>query len=68
MPPHDAPAVRRIEQAFEVSPKEMEVILLGGINVRLREPRDDREKNLVTSLAGRGMTDVTAHFTPRRRY
>ena len=68
MPPHDALAVHRINQALEVAPKEMEFILLGDINVRLREPRDDREKNLVTSLAGRGMTDVTAHFTPRRQY
>ena len=36
MPPHDAPDVYRIEQALEVAPRRMEVILLGNSNVRLR--------------------------------
>ena len=43
VPPHDALAVHRINQALEVAPKEMEFILLGGINVRLREPWENRE-------------------------
>ena len=41
---------------------------MGDINVRLRELRDDREDKLASALAGTGMDDVTAHFTPRRQY
>ena len=66
--PHDAPAVHRIKQELEVAPKIIEVILLGDLNVRLRETWDNREDKLATALAGSGLTDVTAHFTPRRRY
>ena len=36
VPPNDAPAVHCIEQALEESPKGMELILLGYLNVRLR--------------------------------
>ena len=43
VPPHDALAVHRINQTLEGTPKEMEFILLGDINVRLREPWENRE-------------------------
>ena len=42
VPPNDAPAVHCIEQALEEAPKVMELILLGEINVRLKETRYDR--------------------------
>ena len=48
MPPHDAPAAYRTEKALEVAPRRMEVILLGNSNVRLREPRDNREDELTS--------------------
>ena len=51
VPPHDMPAVHRIEQSLEVEPKGMEIILLGYLIVRLREPRDNREDELATALA-----------------
>ena len=68
LPPHDAPDVHRINQALEVAPRVMEVILLRDLNVSMRESRDDRKDEPVTALAGSGLTDVTAHFTPRRQY
>ena len=68
VPPNDAPAAHSIEQALELAPKLMEVILLGDLNIRLREPRDNREDELPPTLAGNGLGDVTAHFTPRRWY
>ena len=37
-PQYDVPAVHRIEQALEVATKVMEIILLGDLNIRLREP------------------------------
>ena len=36
VPPNGAPAVHRVEQALVVALKVMEVILLGGLNARLR--------------------------------
>ena len=33
-PPHEAPSVHHIEQALEVAPNVMEVILLVDLNVR----------------------------------
>ena len=68
VPPHDVSAVRHIEQALEAAPKVMDAILLVDRNVKMREPQDDREDELATILAGSGLTDVTAHFMPRRRY
>ena len=68
MPPHDDPDVRCIEQVLELAPKVMEVILLGDINVRLREPRNYREDDLVTALARSVLTGVKANFTPIQRY
>ena len=49
-------------------PKGMYFILLIDLKVRLMEPRDNRYDELVIALAGSGLIDVTAHFTPRRRY
>ena len=49
-------------------PKGMEVILFGELNVTLRKPRDDREENLVSALAGSRLGNVIDHFTPRWRY
>ena len=65
VPPNDAPTVHRIKQALEEAPKGMEVILLGDLSVRLREPRDAKEDDLATALADSGLGDMTAHFMPR---
>ena len=65
MPPNDAPTVHRIKQALEEAPKGMEVILLGDLSVRLREPRDAKEEDLAMALADSGLGDMTAHFMPR---
>ena len=68
MPQNDATAVHCIEQDLEAVPKGMDVILLGDLNIRLREPQDAMEKELVTELANIGLVDMTDHFMPRRRY
>ena len=68
VPPNDVPAIRCIKQVLEEAPKGMEVILLGDLNVRLREKRDAREDELATALEDSGMGDVTAYFMPRWRY
>ena len=46
----------------------VEVILMGGLNVQLQEPRDKREEDIVTTLADRMMVGMTAHFNPLMRY
>ena len=60
-------SAHHIHQVLEAMPTGMEVIMLEDLNVRLREPWDDREDDLATALAGIGLTDVTAHFTPKRQ-
>ena len=64
-PPHNATGIHCIEQALEAAPKGMEVIILGDINVRLRELRDNRDGELTYALVGRGLGDVTAQFMQR---
>ena len=68
VPPNDASAVHCITQAFGKAPKGMEVILMGDLNVRLRESRDAREDEIGTAMANSRLGDVTDHFIPRRRY
>ena len=41
---------------------------MGDINVRPREPQDNREDKLSLALAGSGLVDVTDHFAPRWQY
>ena len=58
MPPNDAPAVHSTEQDLDEAPKGMEVIIFGDLNVRLREPQDDREDDITSALEGNGIGDV----------
>ena len=59
MPPHDALA------ALEVELNGMELILLGDLIVSIREPRDKKEDEPASSLAGSKLGNMTDHFTPR---
>ena len=68
MPPNNAPTVARVGQAPGNATKGVDVILLGDLNVRPREPYDVQEEELVTVVADCGLEDTTAHFMPRRRY
>ena len=36
MPPHEAPSFHCVDQALELAPKEMELILLGDLRISLR--------------------------------
>ena len=65
---NDIPAINCVEEALIAAPKELEIILMGDLNVRLRYPCDKREKDLETVLADRGLVSITDHFMPRRRY
>ena len=64
--PNDAPAVYHIEQDLEAAPKGMEVILLGDVNARMREPRDVWEDNIAATLVDCRLVGVISHFMPRR--
>ena len=65
MPPNNAPTVARVGQAPGNATKGVDVILLGDLNVRPREPHDVQEEELVTVVADCGLEDTTAHFMPR---
>ena len=62
MPPNNVPAMYRVEQALKTVPKGLEIILMGDLNVRLRDPRDKLE-----SLADRGMVIMIDQFMPQRQ-
>ena len=64
----DVPYIHCVEQALELTPKGMELILLGDIRARFQEPENAREEYLATELAERGLVKMTSHFMPRRRY
>ena len=68
MPPDNAPAVHQVEQDLLAKPKGIDTIFLEDLNAQLEEPRDDRDKDLVKSLANHGVEDFTRHFTPQRQY
>ena len=68
LPPNDALTVHCTEQAFEEAPKGIQLILLGDLNVSLREPKDSRGDEVVMALADSSMGNGTDHFMPRRRY
>ena len=44
------------------------IILLGNLNIRLREACDEQEGELATVVADCGLEDMTDHFIPSRRY
>ena len=50
MPPNNVPTVYCIDQSLEAAPKGVDVILLGDINVRLREPHDVQGEEIVEAL------------------
>ena len=65
---NEKPAMHLVEQALAAAPKEVDVILLVGLSVRLREPRRESEEELATELADCGMVNMASHFLPQRRY
>ena len=42
------------------------MILMGVLNARLGNPRDNREEELATALADQVVVRMTDHFLPRR--
>ena len=68
MPPNDTPAVYSMEQALEAAPRVVKAILLGDINVWLRELQDAQEEDLAEVWADCRLVNMTAHFTAQMRY
>ena len=51
-----------------MSPKVLNMILMGDLKARLGDPRDEREEDLVMALADQGLVNITDHILPRRQY
>ena len=64
MLPNDIPAVHCVDQALRAAPKGVEMILLGDLNARMGDPRDEHEEDQATALVDRGMVNITYHFIP----
>ena len=68
VPLHDAPSIYRIKKSLEAAPKGMEFILMRDLKTRLKEPRNDREDEIASTLEGIGLVNVIAHYTLRWQY
>ena len=68
VPPNNLPTINWIRQELECRTKGMRKLLVGDLNACLENPRDQREEQLATALAGYGLTDQAQHFLPRRKY
>ena len=44
------------------------MILMGYLNARLGNPRDEHEGDLATALADQGLVNMTDYLLPRRQY
>ena len=68
VPPNDLPTINWIRQALEYGSKGMRKLLVVNLNICLANPRDQREEQLATVLAGYGLTKQAQHVLPRRKY
>ena len=68
MPPNYVPNVYRVEQVLEAAPRGLEFILLGNLNLQLRELRDAQVEELSMVVADCGLVDMIYHFISRRQY
>ena len=68
VPPNDVPTVACMNQALGKTAKEVKVVLMGDLNVRLGEPPDAQEETLVMVVADYRLEEMTYHFMPRSRY
>ena len=68
VPTNDIPTVNQVEKAQVADLKGVETILMGELNARLGEPRDEREEDLDMALADHGLEDINRNFTPRQGY
>ena len=64
MPPNNITAVHCVEQEIKVKPKGLKIILMGDLNVRPRDPRDEREEDLMMTFVDRGLVSMTDNFMP----
>ena len=57
-----------MDQTLGQAAKGVEVILLGELNIGLREPCNTQEEELETVVADCGLEYIIDHFMPRMRY
>ena len=68
MPPNNQPTVHQVYQDLAHGPAEVETLLVGNLNDRLEQMRDQLEEDLATAIENYGLVDQTIQFIPRRRY
>ena len=57
VPPNNLPMINCIRRALKCGPKWMGKLLVGDLNVCLENPRDQREEQIETVLAGHILMD-----------
>ena len=68
MPLKNTPSIYHVDQALEAAPRIVEVILMGYLNVRLKEPGNKRKEDLETALVDRRLVNMTAQFIPQSQF
>jgi hypothetical protein len=66
IPPNNLSTLQHIVQAWNECPHGHIPILLGNLNVNLRAPRDDRDKQIAKAVEDvMGLNDLSKHFCQR---
>ena len=66
IPPNDTVGVEDLRSAWEACPDGCTPIILGDLNINFRDPRDEREEQIVDLLDEINMIDASRKFSPRR--
>ena len=67
IPPSDRKTIDDIRDAWQQCPEGSTPILLGDLNVNLRDPKDDRDEEVAEECSSMGLSDMSRHFRQRRR-
>ena len=65
VPPNNLPTINWIRQLLEYGPKGTRKLLVGDLNVYLKNMRDQQEEQLSAVLAKYGLTGQAQLFLPR---
>ena len=68
IPPDDDETCEHIDQALRRFQSSKRLFLLGDLNMRFENPRDEREHEILDVLMNYGLINLAKHFSQRKRW